>query len=294
MILIIDGLNRNRYRDVLDDMFRLRARVFEDRLGWDVTVRDGKEIDEFDALDPAYVIGLDDEGNVVACVRALQTTGPHMLADVFSDILDGEPPLRSPTLWESTRFCVDTERLGSGKTRNSIRYATCELMTGALEFARDSGIADIVTVIDPIMDRILKRSDCAPYGYLGSTKRIGKTSAMAALLDCTDARIDRLRAFAGIEGDVFVDDRTAKALEDRAPKPEARHAAPILLPEVAPVAASGDKTTGPVSTSMLQRWCLEQLENATAPDDREAALALIETLQAAGRIPENTLGQKHS
>ena len=63
-------------------------------------------------------------------VRALQTTGPHMLSDVFSAILDGEPPLRSATMWESTRFCVDTQRLKRGKDKNSVSYATCELMIG--------------------------------------------------------------------------------------------------------------------------------------------------------------------
>lgn len=80
MILVVDGLNRHLFTEVLDEMFELRARVFGGRLGWDVNIEDGKEIDQFDHLDPAYVIGLDDEGNVVAAVRALQTTGPHMLS----------------------------------------------------------------------------------------------------------------------------------------------------------------------------------------------------------------------
>ncbi|MBN7784132.1 GNAT family N-acetyltransferase [Ponticoccus gilvus] len=278
MILIIDGLNRHRYTKLLDEMFELRARVFRDRLGWDVKVVDGKEIDEFDALDPAYVLGLDDEGHVVACVRALQTTGPHMLADVFSDILDGEPPLRSATMWESTRFCVDTERLTGGKSRNSVSYATCELMTGALEYAKESGIEDIVTVIDPIMNRVLKRSDCAPYDYVGSTKPMGKTSAMAALLDCTDERIDRIRAFAGIEGDVFMDSQAAKALED--------DASPVALDERRPRKPVAKPA---VSAEMLRDWCREQMEEATSLQDREAAKELMSTLETAGMIPGNGL-----
>lgn len=278
MILIIDGLNRHRYTKLLDEMFELRARVFRDRLGWDVKVVDGKEIDEFDALDPAYVLGLDDEGHVVACVRALQTTGPHMLADVFSDILDGEPPLRSATMWESTRFCVDTERLTGGKSRNSVSYATCELMTGALEYAKESGIEDIVTVIDPIMNRVLKRSDCAPYDYVGSTKPMGKTSAMAALLDCTDERIDRIRAFAGIEGDVFMDSQAAKALED--------DASPVALDERRPLKPVAKPA---VSAEMLRDWCREQMEEATSLQDREAAKELMSTLETAGMIPGNGL-----
>ncbi|MBV2359956.1 autoinducer synthase [Thalassococcus sp. CAU 1522] len=261
MIIVVDGLNRHRYTRLLDEMFALRARVFGERLGWDVTIENGREVDQFDALDPAYVIGLNDNGRVVSCVRALQTTGPHMLSDVFYDILDGEPPLRSPTIWESTRFCVDTDVLERGSARNSVSYATCELMAASLEYARDSGITDIVTVIDPIMNRVLKRSDCAPYGYVGSTKPMGKVAAMAALLDCTDERIDRIRAFAGITGNVFVDDATARALADPAPAP-ARHARPTLLED----------------------YCRDLIDTAETPEDRDAAGRLAQLLEKAGMI----------
>ena len=215
MIIVIDALNKDRFGDLLDEMFQLRARVFGDRLGWEVEIIDGREIDQFDRLDPAYVIGLDDEGHVISCVRALQTTGPHMLSDVFQVLLDGEPPLRSATLWESTRFCVDTQRLcRDGNTMKAVSMATCELMIGSLEYARRSGISDIITVIDPVVNRVLKRSDNAPYDYVGSTKQMGKVPAMAALLDCTEERINRVRAFSGIEHDVFATDEAVRALLD--------------------------------------------------------------------------------
>ena len=232
MIIVVDGLNRHMFSEVLDEMFELRARVFGERLGWDVNIEDGKEIDEFDQLDPAYVIGLDDEGNVVAAVRALQTTGPHMLSDVFSAILCGEAPLRSATMWESTRFCVDTQRLTRGKEKNSVSYATCELMIGSLEYAKNAGIQDIITVIDPVMDRVLKRSNCAPYDYVGKTVPMGKVHALAALLDCTEERIAGLREFAGIHNDVFMDEEEALALfaakkaaatEPREPRSQTTH-----------------------------------------------------------------------
>ena len=38
MIVIVDALNRHEYGTLLDEMFKLRARVFEGRLGWEVTV----------------------------------------------------------------------------------------------------------------------------------------------------------------------------------------------------------------------------------------------------------------
>jgi N-acyl-L-homoserine lactone synthetase len=203
MIYVVDSLDKDSHLGLLEDMYRLRARVFHERLGWDVVVRDGMEIDLFDDLDPAHVIAVDDDGHVVGCMRLLQTTGPHMLADVFASILDGEAPIRSSTVWEATRFCVDTRRLSAGRGRNSISYVTSEVMIGAFEYARAAGVTDAVAVIDPVMNRVMRRSGNAPYDYLGSPKDMGKVVAMAALMDCSDARISQIRAFSGIDHDVF-------------------------------------------------------------------------------------------
>ena len=273
MIIVIDGTNRHRYTQLLDEMYALRARVFGQRLGWEVDIKDGLEIDQYDALDPAYVIGINDDNKVVSCVRALQTTGPHMLSDVFSDILDGQPPMRSATLWESTRFCVDTEALDRGNSRNSISYATCELMAASLEYARDSGISDIVTVIDPVMNRVLKRSDCAPYGYVGKTTPMGKVAAMAALLDCSEDRIARIRNFAGLEGNVFVETDRERALSDAG-----REAA-----GVEPARAAMTKPTQPQDTyALLQDYCIDQVLDASSADEHNAAQRLNNILVDAG------------
>ncbi|WP_420586761.1 acyl-homoserine-lactone synthase [Ruegeria sp.] len=261
MIIVVDGLNRHMFSEILDEMFELRARVFGGRLGWDVNITNGKEIDEFDHLDPAYVIGLDDGGNVVAAVRALQTTGPHMLSDVFHAILDGEAPIRSATMWESTRFCVDTQRLTRGKEKNSVSYATCELMIGSLEYARRSGIQDIITVIDPVMDRVLKRSNCAPYDYVGKTVPMGKVPALAALLDCTEERISGLREFANIQEDVFLEDDAALELF------EAKKAAQQ---------SPANQDHQPLSS--LEKYFVEQMSAARNEAERQAVLKLIEAL----------------
>ncbi len=203
MIYVVDSLDKDSHIALLEDMYRLRARVFHERLGWDVVVRDGMEIDQFDGLDPAHVIAVDDDGHVVGCMRLLQTTGPHMLADVFASILDGDAPIRSSTVWEATRFCVDTRRLSTGRGRNSISYVTSEVMIGAFEYAMAAGVRDAVAVIDPVMNRVMRRSGNAPYDYLGTPKDMGKVVAMAALMDCSEERIGRIREFSGIWHDVF-------------------------------------------------------------------------------------------
>ena len=213
MIYVIDSLNKQDYQPMLDEMYRLRKRVFHDRLGWDVEITDGMEIDIFDSLDPSYIVSVDSEGQVVGCVRQLQTTGPHMLSDVFSSILDGEPPLRSSRVWEATRFCVDTQRLSGGRGRNTISYVTSEIMIAAIELAISAGVTDAIAVVDPVMNRVLHRSGNGPYDYLGTPKQMGKVVAMAGLIDCTQERAARIRAFAGIEGNIFAEQDMTMAAE---------------------------------------------------------------------------------
>lgn len=252
MIIVIDGINKDRFTNILDDMYKLRARVFQDRMGWDVRVLHGRETDEFDELNPAYIVSLDDDYQVIGCARLLQTTGPHMLSDVFYDILDGEPPLRSATIWESTRFCVDRERLSKGTLRNSVSYTTAELMVGIMEYARAAGISDIITVIDPLMDRVMKRSENAPYGYVGKTADMGKVKALAALVDCTEDRIERVRNFAGIEGDIFLD-------EDEV------------------IDARKDRDTNIMETE-LKAYCEQQISSARTERERSDAIALRDAI----------------
>ena len=256
MIIVVDALNKHLFQDVLTEMHRLRARVFQDRLGWDVTVRNGMEIDSFDALNPAHVICLDDDGDVVGCMRLLQTTGPHMLADVFHSILDGEPPLRSSSVWEATRFCVDTKKLSGGKSRNSISYVTSEVMAGAFEYAMKAGVTDAVAVIDPVMNRVLQRSNNAPYDYLGSAKPMGKVVAMAALMDCSPERVNAIRDFAGISGDVFATPEAALDCFYRNRRPQ-----------------SAKRAITDPRTALLQ-YCQEQYDSADTPEEQAAAEAL--------------------
>lgn len=264
MIITIDSLNRHKFGSVLDDMHRLRARVFQGRLGWDVNVQNDMERDEFDDLDPTHVVSLDDDGNVVGCMRLLQTTGPHMLADVFYSILDGEPPLRSSQLWEATRFCVDTARLSSDKSRNSISYVTSEVMVGAFEYAQKAGVLDAVAVIDPVMNRVLKRSGNAPYDYVGSAKPMGKVTAMAALMDCSDERIANIRAFSDIRGDVFASEDEVLALISE----KSRQIPDNCIPLRPAKGSSGE----------LQDYFVQQLRDANSPEEIVAVRQLIEAV----------------
>ncbi|MEO8531083.1 MAG: acyl-homoserine-lactone synthase, partial [Deltaproteobacteria bacterium] len=85
-----------------DTMFKDRARQFRNRLNWNVTVNDqGWEQDNYDALNPLYVIWQNPDGTHGGSLRFLPTTGRTMVNEHFSDLADGAK-IESPLIWECT------------------------------------------------------------------------------------------------------------------------------------------------------------------------------------------------
>jgi len=173
MIVVIEPYNASQYSDLMDDMFRLRARVFHDRLGWDLQVADGKERDEYDDEGPVYLIYADDETREVkGSMRLLPTTGPTVLADFFSDTLPDAVHLSAPTIWECTRFCVDDRILGRGN-REELLFTSAVLIAALGEVAIKAGIESILGNFDAGMLRLYRRVGCE-VEVLGSTQRYGR------------------------------------------------------------------------------------------------------------------------
>jgi MoaA/NifB/PqqE/SkfB family radical SAM enzyme len=68
--IAIDANEHGGLGSPLDEMHQLHARVFAGRLGWQVKIEYGRERDEYDALDPTYILALTDRGEVAGCVPA--------------------------------------------------------------------------------------------------------------------------------------------------------------------------------------------------------------------------------
>jgi N-acyl-L-homoserine lactone synthetase len=105
MIVVIEPNHAAEHRHLLDEMFRLRALVFQGRLGWDVGVARDMERDRFDDLMPVYVIDADGR-TVRGSLRLLPTTGPTLSVETFSDSIPDAAALSAPTIWECSRLCV--------------------------------------------------------------------------------------------------------------------------------------------------------------------------------------------
>ena len=92
------------YPRLKETMFTDRARQFRDRLGWEVRVnRDGWETDQYDPLNPLYVIWRNPDGTHGGSMRFLPTTGRTMVNEHFLH-LSPAGPVRNHGIWECTRL----------------------------------------------------------------------------------------------------------------------------------------------------------------------------------------------
>ena len=99
MIRFIYGDELERFPYLKHTMFLDRVEQFKTRLDWDVTVDEaGEEIDEYDALNPLYVIWEGADGRHCGSMRGLPTVGRTMTSEHFRHLTDGvhiASPLRS-------------------------------------------------------------------------------------------------------------------------------------------------------------------------------------------------------
>lgn len=179
-------------RRLIDQMHALRARVFKQRLGWDVAVVDGRELDEYDLLNPTYLLVVSTGGNqVIGCARLLPGTGPTMLGRTFRALLDDNPVPQGRGVIESSRFCVDTDVAGAGTARG-LHYATMLLFSGILDWAIAHNYSQVMTVTDLRFERILGRAGL-PFARLGSPRPVGNTIAVAGIVPATKVTASSVR-----------------------------------------------------------------------------------------------------
>jgi acyl homoserine lactone synthase len=168
------GQRNNFNRGDLRDIHVLRAKVFRDRMGWDVPVLGGMEIDGYDALEPHYMVIRNDTGRVCGCWRMMPTDGPYMLKDTFPQLLDGASAPEHEKVWELSRFAIETE----GDNSFGFAERAMEAMRGIVNFADEHGIQKYVTVTTPAIERLLRHAG-VEIVRMGPILRIGVERAVA-------------------------------------------------------------------------------------------------------------------
>jgi acyl homoserine lactone synthase len=153
MLRYVYASELDRFPGLKATMFKDRAQQFKQRLGWEVAVdENGEERDEYDAMNPLYVIWERADGTHGGSMRFLPTTGRTMVNDHFSHLTDGVH-IESPFIWECTRFCLAPD---------AGREVAAGLVLGAGEIMKRFHLEHFVGVFDPRMERIYRMYGVEP------------------------------------------------------------------------------------------------------------------------------------
>ncbi|MDW3182994.1 MULTISPECIES: acyl-homoserine-lactone synthase [unclassified Roseobacter] len=143
----------SRHKKLAQSMFQDRADQFKTRLGWEVSVDEqGFERDEYDAMNPLYVIWEMPDGTHGGSMRFLPTTERTMVNDHFTHLMGGGT-ITSPLIWECTRFCLN---------REAPSRVAAALMLGGGEIMSGFGVKHFVGVFDARMVRIYRMIGSSP------------------------------------------------------------------------------------------------------------------------------------
>lgn len=156
------------------EMHHLRAKVFKDKMGWEVPIIGGMEIDGYDAMEPYYMMIREPGRKVCGCWRALPTTGPYMLKDTFPELLHGHTAPQDSNVWELSRFAIETD----GPQGFGFSGLSIEALRAITTFGDKMGIERYITVTTTSIERLLRRVGLIADHY-GPPMRIGVENAVA-------------------------------------------------------------------------------------------------------------------
>lgn len=170
----------------MQSMYELRDDVFKGRLGWDVTSIEGKEKDEFDDLNPVYMMSCNIRRQLEGCWRLLPTTGPYMLRDIFPQLLRGEALPEDPNIWELSRLAVQP-RTNHNRTRANLNEVTFDMFREVYDFAVENNISRYVVVTSAAIERMLRLVGIPTQRFGdGKLTRIGKVMSVCVWVDINE------------------------------------------------------------------------------------------------------------
>lgn len=120
-------------RELLEQNFLLRHRVFVELEGWEALRRpDGRDVDAFDNADATHLLITDSAGTLVGGSRLTPLDRPNLLQTVFNGLVQGEIPARPSLGADWTRFYVHPDRREGRRRAPESAALFCAVMEYAL------------------------------------------------------------------------------------------------------------------------------------------------------------------
>jgi N-acyl-L-homoserine lactone synthetase len=197
VLTFLNGYERSSRPKLFDAMFRQRKSIFIDQKKWPLTpVNAEYEIDEFDRDDTVYVCSLLPDGSLAGSARFINTTMDHMADTAFRHMFPGLT-IRSPTIWEVTRYAVPEDRRIQP---NGVSRAACEIILGTCLFGLEFGVSQVTGVYEAPMARIYKKCGLKHY-VLGRHASPEYGSVHFGLWDISREHEASIRAATGLTSD---------------------------------------------------------------------------------------------
>lgn len=198
MVEAFTGADEVAHRAIFEEMFRQRCDIYVKRRKWaDLVVVDGMERDGYDTRDAIYLAALDEDENVLASLRLLETKGPHLLADHFAHLCGGGVP-RGSDILELTRFYVAPSVRG----RQVRDWMMGVIGAGMFEYCLEHGIRQVSSVIDTFLLTAMLGAGWR-VRPLGLPQRYPEGVAVAVLIDVRDEGLRSTRRSRGVAGPVL-------------------------------------------------------------------------------------------
>jgi len=180
-IHVVSKDNRQLYQNYFDPYFRLRHDIYVKQRKWMALDRpDGREIDQFDTDEAVYLFCID-EGRLIGGMRAVPTTMPTLMSEIFPH-LNIRGPIHRPDVYELSRIFVIPERRGE----HAGPRIDLLLLTAIMEYGISIGLTGFSIVLEswwlPRFERCGWRAH-----PLGVPQMIDGMSVLAVLVDCDDA-----------------------------------------------------------------------------------------------------------
>jgi acyl-homoserine lactone synthase len=180
-------------RDLLEQNYRLRHRIFVEMEGWEALRRpDGRDVDAFDNADATHLLITDPDGRLVGGSRITPLDRPNLLQTVFNGLVQGEFPAHPSLGADWTRFYVHPDRR-EGRRRAPESAA---LFCAVMEYALSQGFTFITFVSSIYM---LEHGTAVGWRItpLGAPMISEGKPTIAAWIEVSEAALDNVRRATG-------------------------------------------------------------------------------------------------
>lgn len=199
-------------RDLLEQNYHLRHRVFVENQGWEALRRpDGRDVDAFDNADATHLLITDSDGTLVGGSRITPLDRPNLLQTVFNGLVQGELPAHPSQGADWTRFYVHPDRREGRRRAPESAALFCSVM----EYALSQGLSYITFVSTIYM---LEHGTAVGWRItpLGAPVLSEGKPTIAAWIEVSEAALENVRRATGMRSSLM----PALPARLRAPPPE--------------------------------------------------------------------------